>query len=66
MCQTVAEVRAHVLALLDRGYSPEECETMLEAAILTGGCILRATALSDPTNVLMQEVTEDGAAPRPS
>jgi hypothetical protein len=58
MCQTVEEVRAHVLALLNRGYSPEEVEGILEG---TPGCVLERTALTDPTNVLMQEVSDDGA-----
>lgn len=58
MCQTVAEARAHVLALLLRGYSPEDVEDRLAQG---NGCVLEATALTDPTNVLMQEVTDDGA-----
>jgi hypothetical protein len=63
MCETVAEVRAHALALLLRGYSPEEVEEALNRASYLEGCVLDElppTALSDPTNVLMQEVTEDG------
>lgn len=60
MCQTVAEARAHVLALLLRGYSPEEVEDMVADASRHGEpCIIPPTALSDPTNVLMVEVTED-------
>lgn len=62
MCETVAEVRAHVLALLLRGYSPEGVEEMLGQASYFEDCVLGyepRTALSDPTNVLMQEVTED-------
>lgn len=63
MCETVAEVRAHVLALLNRGYSPEEAEEALGRASYLEGCVLDelpCTGLTDPTNVLMQEVTEDG------
>jgi hypothetical protein len=59
VCNTVAEVRAHALALLLGGYSPEEVEAALEG---TQGCVLERTALSDPTNVLMQEVANDGSA----
>lgn len=62
MCQTVEEVRAHALALLLRGYSPEEVEAFLNQASYHEDCVLeQATPLSDPTNVLMQEVTEDAA-----
>lgn len=58
MCETVAEVRAHALALLLGGASPEEVEGRLGKP----GCILDPlTALSDPTNVLM-EVVDDGTA----
>lgn len=60
MCQTAEEVRAHVLALLDRGYSPEQVEEMLGQASYFEDCVLGYTSVSDPTNVLMQEVTEDG------
>lgn len=59
MCQTVEEVRAHVLALLVRGYSPEEIEAMLGTEAT---CILEATALTDPTNVLMVEVVQDAGS----
>jgi hypothetical protein len=66
MCNTVEEGRTHVLALLLRGRSPEQVEEIIDQA---SGCVLEAvqplTALTDPNNVLMQEVTEDGAAPRP-
>jgi hypothetical protein len=63
MCETVAEAQAHVLRLLLGGMSPEEAEDRLAGT----GCVLpEPTALTDPTNVLMQEVTDDGAAPRPS
>lgn len=67
MCQTVEEARAHVLALLNRGYSPEQVEELMAEP----GCVLvlapklplhERTALSDPSNVLMVEVVEDGAA----
>ena len=56
MCQTAAEAREHILGLLLGGCSPEEVEALIE-----GGppCVLAPTALSDPTNVVMQEVTED-------
>jgi hypothetical protein len=57
MCQTVEEARAHVLALLLLGYSPEEVEAKLE---VPEACVLDHTALSDPTNVLMVEVTDNG------
>lgn len=63
MCQTLAEVRAHALALLLRGFSPEQVEEMLDGD--TGVCLLDydgRTAFSDPTNVLMVEVTEDAGA----
>jgi hypothetical protein len=50
---------AYALRLLNRGYTPEEVEEMLERYHqLTER---RPTALSDPTNVLMVEVP-DGAA----
>jgi hypothetical protein len=58
MCNTVAEVRAHVLALLLGGYSPEEVELALEG----DQCILEGrTPLTDPTNVLLKEVAGDGS-----
>lgn len=61
MCETVAEVRAHVLALLNRGYSPEEVEVFLNRASYFEDCVLEeVTPLTDPANVLMQEVAEDG------
>lgn len=43
------------LRLLCQGYTPEEVEDILD------GAVRQPTALSDPTNVLMQEVTEDDA-----
>jgi hypothetical protein len=58
-------VRAHALALLLGGMSPEQVEGILEATADTRTCILDydgRTALSDPTNVLMVEVTEDAGA----
>lgn len=44
------------LRLLGEGYTPEEVEQALE---VRWQAQRGATALSDPTNVLMQEVTED-------
>lgn len=58
MCQTAAEARAHALALLLAGFTPEEVEDLLEAGVTPEEA---RTALTDPTNVLMQEVTDDGA-----
>jgi DivIVA domain-containing protein len=60
MCSTVAEVRAHALALLLGGYSPEEVEEALDRATGEGACALERTALTDPNNVLMVEVTDNG------
>ncbi len=57
MCTTVAEAREHVLGLLLRGMSPEEIEERMEPGF---GCVLERTALTDPSNVLMTEVTSDG------
>lgn len=57
MCDTVAEAREHILGLLLRGYSPEEVEERLGQG---NGCVLAATALTDPNNVLMVEVADDG------
>lgn len=57
MCRTVAEARAHALALLLAGFTPEEVEDLLEAGVTPEEA---RTALSDPTNVLMQEVNDDG------
>jgi hypothetical protein len=63
MCETVAEARAHVLALLLRGYSPEEVEEMVTDASLHGDpCVMPPTALSDPNNLLMVEVPDDTGA----
>jgi hypothetical protein len=53
--------QAHILGLLLRGYSPEEVEAMLEGTLPWPG---PPTALTDPTNVLMQEVTSDDASTR--
>jgi hypothetical protein len=49
--------QAHLLGLLLQGYSPEEVECMLEGALPWPD---EPTALSDPSNVLMQEVNQDG------
>jgi hypothetical protein len=53
---TVAQAQAHALGLLLAGYTPEEVEEALE------GRVKPLTALTDPTNVLLQEVNEDGTA----
>ena len=58
MCETVAEARAHVLVLLDRGYSPEQVEEMLGQASYFEDCVLGYTSVSDPTNILMVEVPD--------
>lgn len=49
---------ALALRLLNQGHSPEEVEVALEVRRLAHR---PPTALSDPNNVLMQEVAEDGA-----
>lgn len=59
MCETVAEVQAHALGLLLAGYSPEEVEAILAGELPVPG---ELTALSDPTNVRLQEVS-DGPSP---
>lgn len=59
MCKTVAEAQAHALGLLLAGYSPEEVEQVLAGDLPAP---LGRTALSDPTNVLLQEVS-DATAP---
>lgn len=56
-----ARLAAYVLGLLERGYSPEEAELVLEGTLPWPD---EPTALSDPTNVLMVEVTGDGTATR--
>lgn len=48
---------ALALRLLNEGHSPEEVEEALEARWQANN---PATALTDPTNVLMKEVTSDG------
>ncbi len=48
---------ADALGLLLGGYSPEEVERVLEGTLPHPD---ERTALSDPTNVLMQEVSTDG------
>lgn len=53
------EKAAYALRLLNQGFTPEEVEDILEAGVTPAGA---HTALSDPTNVLMQEVIEDGSA----
>lgn len=50
------EATARALALLNQGYTPEEVEELLE---VPAGNVHERTALSDPTNVLMQEVVDD-------
>jgi hypothetical protein len=66
MCQTVAEVRAHALALLLGGKTPEEVEAALVATSGTPQCILDhrpLTSLTDPNNdPVFKEVTDHGAA----
>lgn len=57
MSDTVREAQARALGLLLAGYSPEEVEALLEAEATEPNAY---TALTDPTNVLMQEVTDDG------
>jgi hypothetical protein len=55
MCQTVKEAQARALGLLEAGHTPEYVEWWL-GQCTTG--VHGRTALSDPTNVLMQEVTK--------
>ena len=52
---------AMAFRLLEEGYSPEEVE---EALAVRWREEHQRTALSDPTNVMMQEVTHDGSAAR--
>jgi hypothetical protein len=59
MCMTVAEAQAHALGLLLAGYSPEEVELALEGRVQAPEPL---TALTDPTNVLLTEVNEDGTS----
>lgn len=47
------------LRLLTEGYTPEEVEQALE---VRQRAVRLPTALSDPTNVLMQEVHDDAGA----
>ena len=56
MCETVEGAQAHALALLLRGYSPEEVEDALAPYVT------EPTSLSDPANVLLQEVSDDAGA----
>jgi hypothetical protein len=56
-----ARLAADVLRLLERGYSPEEAEQVLEGTLPWPD---EPTALSDPTNVLMTEVTGDAVQAR--
>lgn len=51
--------RRDALGLLLAGYSPEEVEQVLAGTLPHPD---ELTALSDPTNVLMQEVAEDGTS----
>lgn len=56
---TVAEAQAHALGLLLAGYSPEEVEEALVGRVPSPEPL---TALTDPTNVWLVEVNEDGTA----
>lgn len=56
-----AHLTAVALDLLNRGCSPEQVEDVLTGALPHPD---ERTALSDPTNVLMKEVTGDGTPPR--
>lgn len=56
MYYTRAEAQAHALGLLLAGLSPEEVEQDLEGRLAEPEA---ATALTDPTNVLLEEVRDD-------
>lgn len=60
MTYTEAEARRDLLGLLLAGYTPEEAEAWLAARVTTD---LELTALTDPNNLVMQEVTSDGTRP---
>lgn len=54
--ETQARRSSDALSLLQAGYSPEEVETILLTDLSACGSL---TALSDPSNVLLQEVKHD-------
>lgn len=56
------QARRDALGLLLAGYTPEEAEAVLEGTLPWPG---ELTALSDPTNVLLQEVTDSEPADDP-
>lgn len=74
MTEAIGRAQRDALGLLLAGYTPEEVEDILTNDWCTGPpecdrwhvcerhAVLRLTALSDPTNVLMQEVSNDGTA----
>lgn len=58
MTEAVGRAQRDTLGLLLAGYTPEEVEAMLEGTLPYPD---ERTALSDPTNVLLEEVL-DGTA----
>lgn len=59
MTKAIGRAQRDALGLLLAGYTPEEVEQVLAGTLPHPD---EPTALSDPTNVLMQEVNEDGTA----
>lgn len=59
MTEAIGRAQRDALGLLLAGYTPEQVERLLEGTLPHPD---EPTALSDPTNVLMQEVHDDGAA----
>lgn len=59
MTKANGRARRDALGLLLAGYTPEDVERVLEGTLPHPD---ERTALSDPTNVLMQEVSTDGTA----
>lgn len=59
MTEAAGRAQRNALGLLLAGYTPEEVERVLEGTLPHPDA---PTALSDPNNVLMQEVSGDGTA----
>lgn len=58
MTEPTGRARRDALGLLLAGYTPEEVEAILAGEVAYPDAL---TALTDPTNVLMQEVNDDDA-----